>query len=151
MITIRTFYIILITSILLCGCSAFRESHPKTYTSTSENLFFQIHELKQNNLTPGTYNTEGYVIFIYTCPNCPINSICKTCMGNNFIISESNERTIGYSLADDQLIIFTPHNDQHQMQLGKKYKLTINITYYKSTGDKINDINLIGYDLLDES
>jgi hypothetical protein len=150
MTIIRTLCIILITSFILCGCSFFGDSHPRTYPATSDNQFFQIHELKQNNLTTGLYNTEGYVVFIYACPVCSPTTTCKLCMRDNFVISESNKITKGYSLNDDQLIIFTPNKDQHQMALGKKYKLTINITDYKSTGDKINDINLIGYDLLEE-
>ena len=103
-----------------------------------------IHELKETNPVSGNFNVEGYVVKIYTCPPCPKGAACKPCMGDNIEISENNKLLDTYSLSDTELIIFS--NNPKQFELGKKYKFSIKILDDKSTGESINDIELIGYD-----
>ncbi len=120
----------------------------KTNHSISTSDFYSIHELKQKNISEGSYNTEGYVVKIYTCPQCPTNAMCKPCMRNNIVISEDNLTLEAYSLTENDLIIFTSNSNPKQFELGKRYTFSINITKYKSTSEPINDIELVGYDII---
>ena len=117
-----------------------------TYPQSSNFTFYPIHEIKQNKFNSGTYNTEGYVVKIYTCPPCPKGALCKPCMRDNIIISENNNLLEAYSLSDKEMILFV--NNPKQFELGKKYQFSIKILDYKSTGEQINDIDLIGYNSL---
>lgn len=114
-----------------------------TYPKTSNFVFYPIHELKLNKFNSGTYNTDGYVVKIYTCPPCPKGSQCKPCMRDNIVISESNKLLEVYSLSDKEMILFA--NNSKQFDLGKKYKFSIKILDYKSTGEPINDVEIVGY------
>ncbi len=121
-----------------------------TYPTTSNLDFFQINEIKQNNFTSGNFNTEGYVVKIYTCPPCPNDpsaGMCKPCDRDNIVISENNKILETYSLTENELIIFV--ENPKQFELGKKYKFSIKILDYKSTGEPINYIELVGYDLIE--
>lgn len=113
--------------------------------SISNSAFYSIHEIKLNTFNSGTYNTEGYVIKQFTCGRCPPGAQCKVCMGNNIVISENNILLDTYTLTDTELILFT--NIPSQFELGKKYKFSINILDKKSTGEPINDIELVSYSL----
>ena len=114
-----------------------------TYPQTSNFAFYPIHEIKSNKFNSGTYNTEGYVVKIYTCPPCPKGAQCKMCMRDNIVISENNKLLEAYSLSDKEMILFA--NSPKQFELGKKYKFSINILDYKSTGEQINDVEIVGY------
>lgn len=117
-----------------------------TYPQTSNFAFYPIHEIKLNKFISGTYNTEGYVVKIYTCPPCPKGAQCKPCMRDNIVISENNKLLETYSLSDKEIILFS--DNPNQFDLGKKYKFSIKILDYKSTGESINDIEIIGYNSL---
>lgn len=117
-----------------------------TYPQTSNFAFYPIHEIKLNKLNSGTYNTEGHVAKIYTCPPCPKGAQCKPCMRDNIVISEDNKLLETYSLSDKEMILFV--NSPKQFELGKKYTFSIKILDYKSTGESINDIEIVGYNSL---
>jgi len=122
----------------------------RTYPTSSDSgvIFYPINSIKQNNFASGTYGTEGYVAKIYTCPSCPKGVMCKPCMGNNIVISNNNKILDGlYSLTENELIIFATNPEQ--FKLGKKYKFTIKMRDYKSTEEPINDVELVGYDLIE--
>ena len=118
----------------------------RTYPATSNFDTYNIREIKQNNFTSGNFNTEGYVVKIYTCPPCPKDALCKPCMRENIVVSENNQPLEAYSLTDEEIIIFVQY--PNQFELGKKYRFSIKISDYKSTGEPINDIDLVGYDLI---
>ena len=118
-----------------------------TYPTTSNLDFYQINEIKQNNFTSGNFNTEGYVVKIYTCPPCPKGALCKPCMSDNIVISKNNKQLDAYYLTENELIIFV--NNPKQFELGKKYRFSIKILDYKSTGEPINDVELVGYELIE--
>jgi len=147
-------YYFLLTLIVLAlsftGCTTTNQTQTdvKTYPPTSNFDFYSIHELKQNNLSEGNYNTEGYVVKIYTCPPCPKGALCKMCMEPNIVISEENKILGSYALTEKELLIFTLNSNPRQFELGKKYRFSINITQYKSTGEPLNDIKLVGYDII---
>lgn len=117
-----------------------------TYPQISNFTFYPIHEIKLNKLNSGTYNTEGYVVKIYTCPPCPKGAQCKPCMRDNIVISENNKLLETYSLSDKEMILFV--NSPKQFELGKKYTFSIKILDYKSTSEPINDVEIIGYNSL---
>lgn len=119
----------------------------RTYPTISDFDFYPIHEIKQGNFTSGTYNTEGFVVKIYTCPPCPKEALCKPCMRDNIVISKDNKILETYSLTENELIVFV--ENPKQFKLGKKYRFSIKILDYKSTGEPINDIELVGYDLVE--
>lgn len=114
-----------------------------TYPQTSNFAFYPIHEIKLNKFNSGTYNTEGYIVKIYICPSCPKGAQCKPCMRDNIVISENNKLLETYSLSDKEMVLFA--DNPNQFDLGKKYKFSIKILDYKTTGEPINDIEVIGY------
>jgi|GEM_PF-1485446 hypothetical protein len=116
-----------------------------TYPQISNYTFYPIHEIKQNKFSSGTYNTEGYVVKIYTCPPCPKGAQCKPCMRDNIVISKINKLIETYTLSDNEMILFA--NNPKQFELGKKYKFSVKILDYKSTNEPINDVEIIGYNL----
>jgi len=120
-----------------------------TYPPTSNFAFYKIHEIKSNRFNSGTYNTEGYVVKIYTCPPCPKGAQCKPCMRDNVVISENNKLLETYSLSDKEMILFV--NSPKQFEPGGKYTFSIKILDYKSTGEPINDVEIIGYNLLSQN
>ena len=134
--------------LIVTGCTTINQTQTdvKTYPSISNFYFYSIHDLKQNNFSEGSYNTEGYVVKIYTCPPCPKGALCKMCMEPNIVISEENKLLDIYSLTEKELLIFT--SNSKQFELGKKYRFSINITAHKSTGEPLNDIRLLGYDII---
>ena len=115
----------------------------RTYPEGSNFSFYAIHDFKQKNLTPGTYNTEGYVVKIYVCLPCPKDALCKLCMKDNIVISENNKVLDTYSLTNTEMIVFA--DKPKQFEIGKKYKFSVKLLEYKSTGESINDIELVGY------
>ena len=119
----------------------------RTYPASCDSniIFYPINKIKQNNLASGTYNTEGFVVKIYTCPPCPKGVMCKRCMQDNIVISMDNKIHESYSLTENELIIFA--KNPKQFELGKKYRFTIKILDYESTGEP--NIELVGYDLVE--
>lgn len=124
-------------------------NNARTYPTNSDSdiIFYPVNNIKQNNLVSGTYNTEGFVAKIYTCPPCPKGAMCEMCMRDNIVISMDGKILESYSLSEKELIIFA--ENPGQFKLGKKYKFTIRILDYKSTGEPINDVELVGYDLVE--
>lgn len=116
-----------------------------TFPQTSNFAFYPISEIKLNKFNSGTYDTEGYVVKIYTCPPCPKGAQCKPCMRDNIVISENNKLLETYSLSDKEMILFA--DKQKLFNLGKKYKFSIKILDYNSTGEPMNDIEVIGFNL----
>ena len=119
------------------------EQNERTYPSSfnSDIIFHPINEIKQNNFILEIYNTEGFVVAVYTCPPCPKYAQCEPCMRNNIVISMDNEIVKSYSLTANELILFA--ENPKQFELGKKYKFAI-----KKSGYRPNEFELVGYDLI---
>jgi hypothetical protein len=110
----------------------------------------KISEIKKLKPATGVFTTQGFVVHTYVCPPCPPNTLCKPCMGNHLVISEENRLWKDYSLMDNQnLIIFT--KDSKQFMKGEKYDFKIQITDRKSTGEPLNDVQLISYKIRKKS
>lgn len=114
----------------------------------SRNLknFYSIPELNQHRFNHGTYETEGYVTFIYTCA-CIQVATCKPCMDDNIIVSDSNALKPGYDLTNEDLIIFL--KEKSRFQSGKRYRFIVQILDVKSTAQILNNIRLIYYEKLE--
>ncbi|MFA5125863.1 MAG: hypothetical protein WC462_02575 [archaeon] len=110
--------------------------------------FYTISGIKENNFSSGNFNTEGYVVKIYVCPPCPEGALCKTCMQPNIVVSENNVLLESYVLTEKEMIIFTGNLDINQFNLGSKYKFIVKITNENTTGEPINNIELIEYELI---
>lgn len=143
---------VLLISLLILGCTAQQQ---KTQLPRDSQLgpnanatapMYPIHELKQNNFTSGNFTVEGYVVKIYICPPCPQDAACKPCMRDNIVVSESDNLLDTYTLTEKELIVFT--NNTKQFELGAKYRFSVFISDHKSTGESINDVELVGYDLM---
>ena len=120
-----------------------------SYPQSSNFAFYPIPEIKLNKFNSGTYNAEVYVVKIYMCPPCPKGAQCKPCMRDNIVISENNQLLETYSLSGKEMILFA--NNSNQFELGKKYQFSIKILDYKSTGEPINDVEIVGYNLLSQN
>ena len=146
------YYILTIISAIIVGGIYFYIQHSTnienrvTYPAISNFELRSIHEIKQNNFTLGNFNVEGYVVKIYTCPPCTRRALCKPCMQDNIVISENDQLLETYSLSDNEMILFV--NNPKQFQLGGKYRFSVRLLDYKTTGESINDIELVGYDLI---
>jgi len=84
------------------------------------------------------------VVKIYTCPPCPEGAMCKPCMRNNILISENANLQESYMLAKKDMILFT--DKAKDFRLGEKYRFSIKVMDYSTTGDSINDVELIGWE-----
>jgi hypothetical protein len=109
--------------------------------------FYSIEQLNYFQFSSGTYETEGYVVKAYECPDCPPTPICKLCLSNNIIIStESAPQESGPQLSSKDLIVFV--DPLHRFQVGSKYKFLIQILDVKSTTQILNNVKLIYYEKL---
>lgn len=107
--------------------------------------FYPIHEMNQKNFGLGTYEAEGFVISIYTCPPCAAHGLCKPCMNKNIVISEENKVFKGYEhVLDQDLIVFV--DDTWPFDTGVKYKFLIQILDVKTTNQKLNNAKLIYFE-----
>ena len=142
------FILLILSLVLISGCSLGDQIHKRTYpNSIPTNQIITIHQLKQINQTSGNFNVEGYVVKIFTCPPCPKGAFCKPCMRPNIVISEHNQLLETYSLTETELILLA--NNPQQFALSKKYKFSIKISDSRSTNEAINDIDLVGYDVIE--
>lgn len=64
-------------------------------------------------------------------------------MQNNVVISEENKNLDTYDLTEKEIIIFL--KDAKKLSKGKNYNFRIEITDRKSTGEPLNDIEMISY------
>jgi len=135
----------LLLVVLISGCNNTAGDLVDQTNSAADNATHKltVSELKIQNYTSGIFQIEGFIVKIYACPPCPSGAMCKPCMRDNIVISESNKGFGDYLLSNTEMIIFT--NITSQFELGKKYLFSINITHAKSTGDSLNDIELIRY------
>jgi hypothetical protein len=109
--------------------------------------FYSIEQLNYFQFSSGTYETEGYVVQAYECPDCPPTPVCRLCLSNNIIISaESGLEENSLKLSNKDLIVFV--DPTHRFQVGSKYKFLIQILDVKSTTQILNNVKLIYYEKL---
>jgi len=108
---------------------------------------YSLHEFKKASPKKGAYYLEGYVVKVYTCPECPKGAQCKPCMEDNIVVSEYNRPLVDYSqVGKSEIIVFV--RKPQVFKLGRKYKFLVGVTNSKSTLEPINDLELISYSVL---
>lgn len=101
----------------------------------------KINEVKIQKPKSGFFGIEGYVAKIYECPPCPPDSVCKPCMREHLVISEKKKILKNYPIAKTDLIVFT--NNSRSFEIGKKYNFIVMATDKKTTGEAINDFEIV--------
>ncbi|PIS47816.1 MAG: hypothetical protein COT17_01520 [Elusimicrobia bacterium CG08_land_8_20_14_0_20_51_18] len=141
---VKTLFFIPVCLALLVYAYAETKNGKETTNSLKKFKFYSISALKAKKPASGFFNTEGYVVKIYTCPPCPEGAMCKPCMRNNILISENANLQESYMLAKKDMILFT--DKAKDFRLGEKYRFSIKVMDYSTTGDSINDVELIGWE-----
>ena len=113
-------------------------SKRKTYPSSGDFNFYEIHEINQNSFTSGTYNTEGYVVKIYTCPSYAF------CIGPVILISENKSEDRVSSKNELSILVY---DNPRQFNVGKKYTFSIEMLNRGSVEKPSYYAHLVGYDL----
>ncbi len=110
--------------------------------------FLSINEINEQQLDGKVVRTEGYVVKIFRCPPCPPDTFCKPCMPDNAVISTENSLLESYAeLTEKEIIIFGIETGK--LKKGKKYRFTLKITDRKTTGQSLNDTELVSYKLIE--
>lgn len=91
----------------------------------------------------GSYAVYGYVSLIYTCPPCPPDALCKPCMPDNIVLTDSYEEGANYSTPGVRLVILTDQTDK--LQKGKKYLVELKVEQSSSFNFGLNDLTLIKF------
>ncbi len=108
-----------------------------------------LRDLKQGRLDQEQFNIEGYVRSVYQCPPCPKGAQCKPCLGDHIIIAESKNDQKSPSDPEDHLLIFA--TNPAQFKTGKRYLFSVKFRGRIKEGAKIEQVELIGYDALEDS
>ena len=105
------------------------------------NNFYTIEELNQRGFTFGTYETEGYVADIYTCPPCAPGYECKPCWQDYIVVVQGKDVPLDSQPNDKKIVIFT--DEARTFEIGKKYSFLAQILDVKTTNQKLNNMKLI--------
>lgn len=104
--------------------------------------YLSIRELNHKNLTFGVYETDGYVVKIYSCPPCPEQSYCKPCQVEHVVISGNPSELSNYNdMTDNEVVVFT-HDNSH-FNLGQKYRFIFKVLNSKTVNQLSNNLQLI--------
>jgi hypothetical protein len=115
----------------------------RTYPESSGFSFRPIHELNEPGLALGSYDTEGYVSKIFTCPPCPPRADCKPCMEDNVVLSESEKVLESYTLSSADVIVYA--KQPRQLELGHKYTMSVTLSPGGSPHAPKAHVALVGY------
>lgn len=104
-----------------------------------------IQELKQRNPASGSFDVEGYIAKIFSCPPCPAGAECMPCMPENIVISEQPKTIEAFtSITSSEMLIFV-QNPEQLFTPGERYRFSIQVTDFRTTDEPLNDVELIGY------
>lgn len=87
----------------------------------------------------GQFSIDAYVVKKYSCPACPSDSICKPCIQNHVLLSDSNVEIDNYPESGNFLIV----NTDQDLNIHSRYKLQIEILNTSSNNLYSHDIRLI--------
>jgi hypothetical protein len=144
---------------LLClsfgvGVTAFQkedgaaQSVEKTYPRHMNLQAVTFKELKDGDVKQEQFNVEGYVESVYECPPCPKGAMCKPCMGDHVVVTAKKGDGRNPAAADDLLRILA--RSPKQFEVGKQYLFSVKLVGEKKAGEKIEQVELIGYDIVEE-
>jgi len=96
----------------------------------------------------GTYLTEGYVSYIYSCLPCPKPGSYVPCMGEHIIVSQEIKNIDQEHLTESDLMIFV--ENIQPFSLTARYILLVQILDVKTTNQIANNVKLIYYEKVEE-
>ncbi len=124
----------------------FNAEQPSAETKAEElakpRNFYTIEELNQHKFEFGTYETEGYVVYINSC-TCPPRAKCEPCAEKHIIISAVKNESPEYKRTPNDLKIFI--GALGSFEVGTKYRFIIQVLDVKTTSQDLNNIKLIYY------
>jgi len=109
--------------------------------------FYSIPEINNQQLSFGTFWTQGFIIHQYYCSDC-VGDDCKPCQADYIVVSQEEEIVRRQNLTYKELIIFV--DDAQRFEIGDKYKFLIQITDAKTTPQIINNVKLIYEEKIEE-
>lgn len=116
-----------------------------TYPPSQNFELVTIRQLKERSPTSGSFDVEGYVAKIFSCPPCPAGAECMPCMPENIVISEQMKTIEAYSsITSSEMIIFAQKPEQ-LFALGEHYRFSIRVMDFRTTDEVLNDVELLGY------
>lgn len=89
-----------------------------------------VNEIHQLAPTSGTFTIVGYISSRFTCPPCPEESVCKPCMPDNVIVSETYDPNTKYTDHANHVTVLLPSNkkpEETELTVGQRYELTITV------------------------
>jgi hypothetical protein len=101
-------------------------------------------DLKKNDGIDGPFRIEGYLLDVYKCPPCPPGSMCKPCIPDNVVITDSAEPKDLSKI--NRLRIFTDKPDQFEQKT--KYSFTVKLKQPLPAGQAITAVNLVSFEPL---
>lgn len=84
----------------------------------------------------------GHVASIYACPPCPEGAVCKPCIGDHVVLSDTRKALT--QLADDDVVVFM--GDPHQLKLGDRRRFTVQVCGHHTTDATPSDLALVAYE-----
>ena len=90
----------------------------------------------------GNFKLTGFVVHRYQCPPCPEGAMCKPCIGDHVVISESAELLQNYPPDGPYVVVFTP--EPEPLSLGKRYIFNVEVLGRTMTGFGVHDLRLRG-------
>lgn len=101
---------------------------PSFSSAASETL--TVNEIRELDPTSGSFTIVGYISNRFTCPPCPEGSVCKPCMPDNVIVSETYDPDTKYTDHANHVTVLLPSNkkpEETELTVGRRYELTITV------------------------
>jgi len=120
---------------------------PATFTrgqETAKPPLLTFDDLQKNDGIDGSFRIEGYVLDIYKCPPCPPGAMCKPCIPDNVVITDTAEPKDLSKI--NRLRIFTENTDQFEPK--KKYSFTVKLKQPFPAGQAITTVDLVSFEPL---
>lgn len=121
----------------------------KSYPRHSELPLLDFKALKEGNVKQEQFNVEGYVASIYECPPCPKGAQCKPCFGDHIVVAETEGGVKSQDEQYERLLIFA--NSPAQFEKGKRYLFSVKLVGQKRPGERVGQVELIGYDAIKDA
>lgn|GEM_PF-5183634 len=117
-----------LVALLISGCS---ENHKVAKivaaVSGDGHVVVPISGLDTKGKENLVFKTRAFVVFVYRCPLCPEGALCKPCMRDNVVISESPEPRTNYNnMGTKDLILYTTR-EAPDLEIAKKYEFEIRL------------------------
>lgn len=120
---------------------------PATFTrgqETAKPPLLTFDDLQKNEGIDGPFRIEGYVLDIYKCPPCPPGAMCKPCIPDNVVITDTAEPKDLSKVS--RLRIFTEKTDQFEQK--KKYSFTVKLKRPFPARQAITTVDLVSFEAL---